>query len=115
MGCCCWGGYPPDAPVLMGGSGLAGRPCWGLGAPSPPDCANVYEGGRPRLFWGFMGSEELLEFEAWGESDVGLCWPVGVMVPCGDCEGLPAELLRFEPTRFLKRAFMEFISRGEKG
>jgi hypothetical protein len=99
----------------MGGSGLVGRPCCWLGAPRPPEGANVYEGGRPRGFWGFMGSEELLEFEAWGESDVGRCWPVGVTVPCGDCEGFPAELLRFEPTRFLKRAFMEFISRGAEG
>jgi hypothetical protein len=46
---------------------------------------------------------------------VGRCWPVGVTVPCGDEDGFPAELLRFEPTRFLKRAFMEFISRGEEG
>jgi hypothetical protein len=65
MGCCCWGGYPPGAPVLMGGRGLAGRPCWALlGAPRPPDCANVYEGGRPSGFCWFMGSDELLEFEA---------------------------------------------------
>lgn len=90
-----------------------GRPCcWG--APRPPDCAYVYEGGRPRGFWGFMGSEELLELEACGESDVGRCCPVGVTVPWGDEDGFPAELLRFEPTRFLKRAFMEFISRGEE-
>jgi hypothetical protein len=62
-----------------------------------------------------MGSDELLEFEAWGESDVGLCWPEGVTVPWGDEDEFPDELLRFdEPTRFLKRAFMEFISwRGE--
>jgi hypothetical protein len=99
----------------MGGRGLAGRPCWGLGAPRPPDCAYVYEGGRPTGCWGFMGSEELLEFEACGESDVGRCCPVGVMLPCGDGDGFPAELLRFEPTRFLKRAFMEFISQGEEG
>jgi hypothetical protein len=76
----------------------------------------VYEGGRPSPgFWGFMGSEELLELEAWGESDVGRCWPVGVTWPCGDGDGVPAELLRFEPTRFLKRAFMEFISQGAEG
>jgi hypothetical protein len=57
-----------------------------------------------------MGSDELLEFVACGESDVGRCCPVGVMLPCDDEDGFPAELLRFEPTRFLKRAFMEFIS-----
>jgi hypothetical protein len=74
----------------------------------------VYEGGRPRGFWGFMGSDELEEFEAWGESDVGRCWPVGVEPPEGEGEGLCEELLRFEPTRFLKRAFMEFISRRER-
>lgn len=48
----------------MGGSGLAGRPWFGGGAPSPPGGAYVYEGGRPRLFGGFMGSDELLELEA---------------------------------------------------
>ncbi len=69
--------------VLMGGSGLVGRPCccccpgarplWG---------AKVYEGGRPRLFWGFMGSEALLELLAWGDSvDVGRFAPVGVVPP----------------------------------
>lgn len=101
----------------MGGSGLAGRPCcccccWG--AASPPGGAYVYEGGRPRGFWGFMGSEALLSLEACGDSDVGRCWPVGVLLPWGEGEGLCEELLRFEPTRFLKRAFMEFMCRGEK-
>lgn len=76
----------------------------------------MYEGGRPRGFCGFMGSEELLEFEAWGESDVGRCWPVGGAPGWGDGEGLCEELFRFEPTRFLKRAFMEFISwQGKEG
>ena len=76
----------------------------------------MYEGGRPRLFGGFMGSEELLELEAWGESDVGRCWPVGVGLPGGVGDGLCCELFRFEPTRFLKRVFMEFIRlEGRKG
>ena len=56
----------------MGGSGLAGRPCCCGGAPSVPGGAYVYEGGRPRGFCGlFMGSDEELELEAWGDSDVG--------------------------------------------
>lgn len=46
----------------------------------------MYEGGRPRGFWGFMGSEELLELETWGESDVGRCWPVGGGLPWGEGE-----------------------------
>lgn len=62
------------------------------------------------MFCGFMGSDELLELLACGDSDVGRLLPVGVLPPgllwVGWCE----ELLRFEPTRFLKRAFMEFIS-----
>jgi hypothetical protein len=74
----------------------------------------VYEGGRPRLFWGFMGSEALLELEAWGDSDVGRLLPVGAGAPWVADEGLCEELFRFEPTRFLKRAFMEFISRTER-
>lgn len=70
----------------------------------------MYEGGRPSWFWGFMGSDELLEFEACGLRLVGRCEPVGVVLPpCG--EELPAELFLFEPTRFLNRAFMEFIGR----
>lgn len=56
-----------------------------------------------------MGSEVLLEFEAWGDSDVGRCAPVGAGLPWGVGEGLCEELLRFEPTRFLKRAFMELM------
>lgn len=71
----------------------------------------MYEGGRPRLFCGFMGSEELLELLAWGDSDVGRFAPVGVLPAGVGCVGWCEELLRFEPTRFLKRAFMEFISR----
>jgi hypothetical protein len=98
----------------MGGRGLAGRPCCCCGAPSPPGGAYVYEGGRPRGFCGFMGSDELLELEACGESDVGRCWPVGVCVPGGAGDGLCEELLRFEPTRFLKRVFMEFMRLGER-
>lgn len=75
----------------------------------------MYEGGRPRgfWFWGFMGSEALLEF--CGDSDVGRGgWLAGAEwgVAEGVGEGLCEELLRFEPTRFLKRAFMEFISHG---
>jgi hypothetical protein len=66
------------------------------------------------LFWGFMGSEELLELLAWGDSEVGRLLPVGVLEP-GWCCAVCDELLRFEPTRFLKRAFMEFISqRGSR-
>jgi len=61
-----------------------------------------------------MGSEELDELEAWGDSEVGRAEPVGVELPWGLGDGLPAELFRFEPTRFLKRAFMEFISWGER-
>ena len=101
--------------MLIGGSGEAGRPPWccGFGAPSDPCWAKVYEGGRPSGFWGFMGSEELLEFEACGLRLVGRCEPVGVVLPCGD--ELPAELFLFEPTRFLKRAFMEFIGRRGGG
>lgn len=39
-----------------------------------PCCANVYEGGRPRLFWpGFIGSDALLELEACGLRLVGRC------------------------------------------
>ncbi len=77
----------------------------------------MYEGGRPRGFWGFMGSDELLEFEAWGDSDVGRCWPAGAVgLPWGVGEGLCEELFRFEPTRFLKRAFMEVMRlREEEG
>lgn len=73
----------------------------------------MYEGGRPRGLFGFMllafwaGRLVLLEFDACGESEVGR-W-VGVVLPWGEGEGLLEELLRFEPTRFLKRAFMEFI------
>lgn len=82
----------------------------------------MYEGGRPRGLFGFMtdwaacGRLFVLELEACGESEVGRC--VGVVLPCGDGDGLLDELLRFEPTRFLKRAFMEFISTeggGQKG
>lgn len=82
----------------------------------------MYEGGRPRGLFGFMafwaawGRLCVLELEAWGESEVGR-W-VGVVVPCGVGEGLLDELLRLEPTRFFKRAFMEFISTeggGTKG
>jgi hypothetical protein len=72
--------------VLMGGSGEAGRPagcCW-FGAPRLPCCANVYEGGRPSGLLGFMGSDALLELEACGLRLVGRCWPVGVVLPCGD-------------------------------
>jgi hypothetical protein len=61
-----------------------------------------------------MGSEELLELEACGESDVGRWLPVGVELPWGEGEGLCEELFRFEPTRFLKRAFMEFISQRKE-
>ena len=76
----------------------------------------MYEGGRPRLFCGFMGSDELLELLAWGDSDVGRFAPVGVLPPGVLCGGWCEELLRFEPTRFLKRAFMEFISQsGRRG
>lgn len=76
----------------------------------------MYEGGRPRLFCcGFMGSDELLELLACGDSDVGRFEPVGVLPPGALGDGWCEELLRFEPTRFLKRAFMEFISRkGER-
>jgi len=54
-----------------------------------PGGAYVYEGGRPRGFcWLFMGSEELLELEAWGDSDVGRWWPVGVeLAAAGAGEG----------------------------
>lgn len=98
----------------MGGRGLAGRPCCCCGAPSPPGGAYVYEGGRPSGFWGFMGSEELLD-EAWGDSEVGRWVPVGAGLLWGVGEGLCEELFRFEPTRFLKRVFMEFmrLSEGE--
>lgn len=68
----------------------------------------MYEGGRPRGFWGFMGSEELLD-EAWGDSEVGRWVPVGAGLLWGVGEGLCEELFRFEPTRFLKRVFMEFM------
>lgn len=61
-----------------------------------------------------MGSEELLEFEAWGLRLVGRCEPVGVVLPPWG-EELPAELFLFEPTRFLNRAFMEFIGKEEEG
>ena len=61
-----------------------------------------------------MGSDELLELEACGESDVGRCSPVGVCVPGGAGDGLCEELLRFEPTRFLKRVFMEFMRLRER-
>ena len=54
----------------------------------------------------------LLEFEACGDSDVGRCAPVGAGLPWGVGEGLCEELLRFEPTRFLKRAFMELMREG---
>jgi hypothetical protein len=57
-----------------------------------------------------MGSEELLELLACGDSDVGRLLPVGVLPPGVLWVGWWEELLRFEPTRFLKRAFMEFIS-----
>jgi len=72
----------------------------------------VYEGGRPRGLLGFIGTccwgrLELLELEACGERELGR-W-VGVVLPWGDGEGLLDELLRFEPTRFLKRAFIEVI------
>jgi hypothetical protein len=96
----------------MGGSGLAGRPCCCCGAPRPL-WANVYEGGRPSGFWGFMGSDELLEFVTWGESDVGR-WPAGVTVPL-DRAGFPAELLRFEPRKPLRRStLMELINRERR-
>jgi hypothetical protein len=65
------------------------------------------------LVCGFMGSDAVLELEAWGESDVGRCGPVGVESPDGAGDACE-ELFRFEPTRFLKRVFMEFISLGEK-
>jgi hypothetical protein len=67
-------------------TGLVGRPCCCCGARPPCWGANVYEGGRPRLFCGFMGSDELLELLAWGDSDVGRFAPVGVLPPgvlCG--------------------------------
>lgn len=63
------------------------------------------------MFGGFIGSEELLELLACGDSDVGRFDPVGVLPPCVLGDDWWEELLRFEPTRFLKRAFMEFIRR----
>jgi hypothetical protein len=66
------------------------------------------------LFIVWVGRLELLELEACGESDVGR-W-VGVVLPCdGEGEGALEELLRFEPTRFFKRAFMEFIKKSREG
>ena len=69
-------------------TGLVGRPCCCCCGARPP-CwgANVYEGGRPRLFCGFMGSDELLELLAWGDSDVGRFAPVGVLPPGVLCGG----------------------------
>jgi len=104
--------------VLMGGSGLLGRPCCWPGASPLPGGAYVYEGGRPSWLLGFMvfvggawggwGRLVLLALVVTcGESEVGR-W-VGVLPPEGEGDGLLDELLRFEPTRFLKRAFMEFI------
>ena len=62
-----------------------------------------------------MGSDELLD-EAWGDSEVGRWVPVGAGLLWGVGEGLCEELFRFEPTRFLKRVFMEFIRlEGRKG
>ena len=61
-----------------------------------------------------MGSEELLELVAWGDSEVGRFWPVGVEPPGGGGVGFCEVLLRFDPTRFLKRLFMEFISGGAR-
>lgn len=61
------------------------------------------------MFW--AGRLELLELEACGDSEVGR-W-VGVVVPCeGEGEGALEELLRLEPTRFFKRAFMKLIRTG---
>lgn len=120
MGWPCCGGYPGAAPVLMGGSGLLGRPwaCWA--GCRPPGGAYVYEGGRPRGLFGFMldccwpgaggGRLFVLVLEGCGESELGR-W-AGVPEPWGEGEGLLDALLRFEPTRFLKRAFMEFIEEG---
>ena len=68
-------------------TGLVGRPCCCCGARPPCWGANVYEGGRPRLFCGFMGSDELLELLAWGDSDVGRFAPVGVLPPGVLCGG----------------------------
>ena len=78
----------------------------------------MYEGGRPSWLFGFMfcggwapgggGRLFVLVLEGCGESEFGRC--EGVVVPWGEGEGLLDELLRFEPTRFLKRAFMEFIT-----
>jgi len=77
----------------------------------------VYEGGRPRGFWAFMGSEPLLAF--CGDCEGGWAggrWPLaGAALAGGDgCAGLWRELLRFEPTRFLKRAFMELMGGGRE-
>lgn len=63
---------------------------------------------------GFMGSDELLELVTCGDSEVGLVVLVGVEPPCGEGVGFCEELLRFDPTRFLKRVFMEFISQGAR-
>lgn len=96
----------------MGGSGLVGRPCCWFGARLPGGLY-VYEGGRPRGFCGFMaGSEVELELEACGERLLGRC--VGVVVPCGEGEGLFDDL-RLEPTSLLKPAFMDDIDKGRKG
>lgn len=64
--------------------------------------------------WG-AGRLFVLLLEGCGESELGR-W-AGVLGPwgVGEGEGLLDALLRFEPTRFLKRAFMEFISSEERG
>jgi hypothetical protein len=64
------------------------------------------------VVWACWGRLFVLELVACGESEVGR-W-VGVLPPEGEGEGLLDELLRFEPTRFLKRAFMEFIRTEEE-
>lgn len=79
----------------------------------------MYEGGRPRGLFGFMfccccwGRLFVLVLEGCGDSELGR-W-VGVALPWGEGDGLLDALLRFEPTRFLKRDCMEFISTEEEG
>lgn len=74
----------------------------------------MYEGGRPRGFWGFMAGREVVEellLEPCGERLEGLCCE-GVVMFCGETL---FEDLRLEPTRFLKRAFMDDMNRRKRG
>lgn len=84
----------------------------------------MYEGGRPRGFDGFIGSEELEELALEGGESEFPDPGGGVTVLFGGATLL--EDLRLEPTRFFKRAFMEDMNertekkragrrRGEKG